>query len=419
MSQALPYSSLEELGEELEDRSLLDYMAEHTDGDVSVPYKGESLDEEAYVQAVMDIHFDETYGTPFWRERMDDLGFDPREEVESIEDLRMLGEADEEALRERPVEDFMPRLFARQERGSWESYDEVKPDPAGYDMSKSSGSTGKKKIMPWRVHTSDEMIEWYNHNFEIRGLEGGNWLIAGPPGLYEEHTTEAAARTGGVPIYNGFQTRSLKPQMKDLGQAFGQPVEFLKEAVADPGKVPSALEGMVRSRYIEKALEEDLQSERVEVIASVPKIVERMHGMMDSEETVTDPEDIQAILASGMSVDQEFLENAGEMYPNAEVIPMYATSFTGANFDDPESDEAEYHSLYPLVDFNVLERTGEPLEEREEVDYGERGQVVFNHLSSGFLWPNQAERETAVRNEPSESFESNGDGISSLRPLDI
>lgn len=418
MSLASPHSSLEELGTQLEGRSLLDYMVDHTEGDVSIPYKEDNLDEEAYVQAVMDIHFDETYGTPFWRKKMDELGFDPREEVESIEDLRKLGEADEEALRERPVQDFMPRLFARAERGSWDKYDEVEPDLSMYDLSKSSGSTGKKKIMPWREPLSDEAAEWYSHNFDVRDIDAGNWIVTGPSGLYEGQMVEAAKKRGQNAYFNGVETRRLKPQTKELGQLTNNPLGFAKEALTNPGKVPAALQGLARMKYSLQAMEEDLESEEVEVLASVPAVTKRAHGMLESDSTVSNPGDIEAVIMSGMEVNEKILDEVSGMYENAEIVPMYATSFTGPNFDNPDTEDLEYQSLNPFISFGVIEQGGEPFQSREEVEYGERGQVVLNHLSEGFLWPNQTERETAERREPSDTLGTDGDGIADIRPLD-
>lgn len=417
MDETSPYSTLEELGKDLEERSLLDYMMENTGGDVEIPYKGGSLDEDDYLNAVLDIHFDEEYGTPYWRERAEELDFDPREEINSLQDLRKLGEADEEAIINRPVEDFMPRLFAQAERGSWGSYEDVDPDASGYDMSKSSGSTGKKKIMPWREHLSEEVAQWYNHNFEIRDIETGNWVITGPPGLYENQIREASKLRGQNAFFNGVETRRLKPQTKELGQMIENPLGFAKGSITDPGKVSDALQGAVRMKYTLQAIEEDLQSEEIGVVASVPQIVKRVNGMLESDETVSEPEDIGAVLMSGMSVDEETHQEVSNMYENAEIMPMYATSFTGANFDDPESESMEYHSMHPFINLDVIEQGDRPYEERESVEPGERGQVALNHLSSGFFWPNQTERETAQKTRPSNTLGTSGDGITDIRPL--
>lgn len=414
-----PYESLEELGDELEERTLLDYMIENTEGDVQIPYRGDSLDEEAYVQAVMDIHFDETYGTPFWRDRMQNLGFDPREEIDSLQDLSQLGEADEEALVESSVEDFMPRLFADQERGTWESYQDVGVDMSGYDMSKSSGSTGKKKVMPWRKGLSEEVADWYDLNFEIRDIsDEGNWLIAGPPGLYEKQITKAAENRGEIPFFSGIETRKLKPQTKELGQMMGETGQFVREALTNPGKVKSAVEGLIRMKYTMQVVEEDMESEEIGVMASAPQLVDRAYEMLESDATASDPEDMQALLLSGMGVDEDTINRMEQNYQNAEVIPMYATSFTGANFDNPRSEDLEYHSISPFITFDVVEQDKTDFSQRDQVDYGERGQVVLNHLSEGFLWPNQTERETAERRKPTEVFGSSGDGIADIEPLE-
>ncbi|MDY6777390.1 MAG: hypothetical protein SVU32_01880 [Candidatus Nanohaloarchaea archaeon] len=404
----MPYGSLDELKDELEERSLLDYMVEHTDGDTMVPHKGESIDEDAYLQAVVDIHFDETYGTPYWREQLDELDFDPREEVDSFDDLAKLGEADEEALKERPVEDFMPRLFHSGAADPGDTYETLEPDPSYFDMSKSSGTTGKKKIMPWRKSVSEEIVEWYTHNLDLRGTEDGNWLSMGPYGLYEKHLEGAANEQGGILHFSGVETRKLKKQARHLGKLFENPVKGVKNAW-------SAFKGFLRMNRGLEVLREDLQSEQVENIASVPQVAKRLYDDLDSEETVSSPGDIETILVSGAAVTEEAVDELEDLYQEADVVPMYATSFTGPAFDHPGTEGIQYHSLEPFMTVEVLEG-GEDYATRDEVEYNERGQVAFHRIGEDFFWPNQTERESAVRKEGTSIFES--DGVAAIESLE-
>ncbi len=54
---------------------------------------------------------------------------------------------------------------------------------------------------------------------------------------------------------------------------------------------------------------------------------------------------------------------------------------------------------------------------RERVPYGERGQVVMNHVSKGMLIPNNVERDTAIR-APGRGGQV-GDSVSEVAPVAI
>jgi hypothetical protein len=53
----------------------------------------------------------------------------------------------------------------------------------------------------------------------------------------------------------------------------------------------------------------------------------------------------------------------------------------------------------------------------EEVPYGERGQVVMNHISKGMFLPNNLERDSAIR-MPGPAGQV-GDSLSEVRPVSI
>src|SRR5688572_2578503 len=70
----------------------------------------EALD--AWVREVVSWHFDPATGCPFWLERAKTLGWDPRREVNGLDDLRRFGEFDDEWLRGGPVQRWVPRGMA-------------------------------------------------------------------------------------------------------------------------------------------------------------------------------------------------------------------------------------------------------------------------------------------------------------------
>ncbi|WKX69333.1 hypothetical protein [Streptomyces sp. XD-27] len=55
---------------------------------------------------------------------------------------------------------------------------------------------------------------------------------------------------------------------------------------------------------------------------------------------------------------------------------------------------------------------------RERVAYGRRGQVVMNHVSKGFLLPNNLERDTAIRSQPPPDGTTATDSVSTVKPLE-
>ena len=58
---------------------------------------------DAHVREVVAWHFDPKTGTPFWLERVKTLGFDPRKQVKSFDDLKIFGLFEDEWLRGGPV----------------------------------------------------------------------------------------------------------------------------------------------------------------------------------------------------------------------------------------------------------------------------------------------------------------------------
>ena len=64
----------------------------------------------------------------------------------------------------------------------------------------------------------------------------------------------------------------------------------------------------------------------------------------------------------------------------------------------------------PYVTFTVVDaKTGEP------VPYGQRGQVVVNHVSKSFLLPNNLERDLATRMPPVRG--TVGDSVADITPV--
>ena len=73
----------------------------------SVAEKRAQLD--AHVREVVQWHFNPETGCPFWIERAKTLGWDPRQEVQSFDDLKKFGLFEDEWLRGGPVRRWVPK----------------------------------------------------------------------------------------------------------------------------------------------------------------------------------------------------------------------------------------------------------------------------------------------------------------------
>ncbi len=389
------------------------------DDGTRLPHHGFAVDEDRYLQQIVEVQFDEETGAPYWQDVHADLqdtygeDFDIRDKVaaEGFDAVRRyLPESDEAALKERPMTDFRPSFY----------------DPADIHISKSSGTTGKKKIMPVSTRVTEALVDWYDWNLDRYGEEGGDWLVAGPPGWYEELLSETAGTRDGHMYFNGIETRELKPQLgalADLGAArdalaagdIRGGISRLHDLGLDGCR--QAYRGLARISPTMQAVEEDLASEPVAHIASAPQLVDEVADMLSGDRTVSDPADIRTVLISGTGVDADTVDGIAADYPAADVIPMYATSFTAAAFDQPFTDEITYYPMAPAVNLDVLAGDSEePVSDRQQAEYGEEGQLVIDRIGPAFFWPNQTERDAAERVPPPDHSPIDWDGVGPITP---
>ena len=67
---------------------------------------------DAWVREVVEWHFNPETGSPFWLERAETLGFDPRREVQTYDDLSRFGFFEDEWLRGGPVRRWVPKALS-------------------------------------------------------------------------------------------------------------------------------------------------------------------------------------------------------------------------------------------------------------------------------------------------------------------
>ncbi len=319
---------------------------------------------------ILAIHFDPDEGSPYWLERARQLGFDPRYEIYSLEDLAILGPMDEEALSSRPIEDFIPRslLGHRSE----------------CIVAETGGTLGKPK---YAVHREDEFEKAFVQPFLLaagramfpRAL---NWLFIGPGG---PHIIGKAARRCA----------------KMMGSADPFTVDF------DPRWIKKLPDGSyARSRYqahIEAQALQILETQKIGVIFGTPPLLESLSAKM----TQTMREDIMGIHFGGMALKHDVRELLQKRFPNAVMLAGYGNTLFGMcpEFDYHAQTGIDYYPLGTRLVYQIIEPV-EPGQDAKSanlckrLNYGERGQVLVHRLDEMQLIVNMLERDTAIRIPP-------------------
>ena len=120
---------------------------------------------------------------------------------------------------------------------------------------------------------------------------------------------------------------------------------------------------------------------------------------------------VRYILLSGAHVDLDTLDLLREIFPGATITMAFGSTMilSQAVTRTTDDDSFVFDPRSPYVVFWVIDpMTG------EQVPYGERGQVVMNHISKGMFIPNNLERDTAIRIQGPDG--QVGDSVSEVAP---
>jgi len=329
-----------------------------------------------HLTEIIEVHFDSREGTPYWLEKQKEIGLKVKKEIDSINDLYKLGFADENLLRERPTEYFVPKKVWKEERNK-------------ILHCESSGTTGSRKYIPWHQDFSEYIIKWYNFNLDNYGVPlNENWIAAGPSGLFEDHIKTVARSRGGFPFYFGIDPKHAKEALES-----GRIEDF---------------------KHLFDEMSAISKREKIGVVVNVPPLSEILPNYVNMN-------NLNTILFGGVGFHGEPEEykkglksyrKFKEIFKGKIIGGWYGNSFWGPAFHLPDrSDNLNYYPPYPYTVFEVVN----PNNPKEKVKYGERGRVKFHRLTKEFFWPNALERDAANRISSREPF--TWDGVQNVGPV--
>jgi phenylacetate-coenzyme A ligase PaaK-like adenylate-forming protein len=336
-------------------------------------------DPDTFIPAAMEWHFNPSTGSPFWLERAASLEFDPRTDVKTFDDLALFPNVTNE-LRDVRAEDLIPRGYGA--------------NPQVVGVFESGGTTGAPKRIVMLRDWWDRMIAWQVAQLDARSVPTDrDWLVLIPSGphMAGEMMRQQAAALGGLRF-----TIDMDPR-------------WVKKLIA-AGKADEA------EAYAEHLIDQAafvLQSQDIGVLMTTPPLLERLARRDDLVELVR--QKVQAIEWGGahMDADTRHLYRT-DVFPGLTLHGGYGSTMVlgGATerLDLTDEHPCIFDPFSPYITFSVVDPGS-----GRKVAYGERGQVVMNHVSRSFLLPNNLERDMATRVASPEG--QVGDSVADVTPV--
>lgn len=327
---------------------------------LDVPRQVRVPDNDAYLRAALAWHFGTETGSAFWLRIAPSLNFDPLADIATYADLSRFPDLLAE-LRTVPVEDLIPR-----------GYGTPPPVPQIFESGGTTGAPKRTVQLPdWIAQT----IEWHTEDWTSSGYLRGRGLLGVMPS--GPHGVAYFARLVSAGLGSVFHTIDLDPRwVKQLAarEATAEVTAYVAHLVDQIGHV--------------------LETQDVANLLTTPPLLQAIVRRDDLLELVGSK--IRCIVLSGASIDLDSLDLLRAMLPAATITMTYgSTMILSQAHTRPESPEFEsfvFDPRSPYIHFRVIDpATG------ESVPYGERGQVVMNHISKGMFLPNNLERDTAIR----------------------
>jgi hypothetical protein len=358
----------------------MDETAETRKGDQGAALLGRPVDLDAWVREIIAWHFDPEWGTPYWLERAKELGFDPRKEIQTFQDLQRFGPFPEEHLRQRSVRGFVPRAYLRDERAY-----RVK-------VIESGGATGKPKRAIEMEYTVAGHSPWFNAVLDAHGFERGkDWLLLMPSG----------------PHLVGMAMPELVQSRRGLCHTVDLDPRWVRRCVSS-----GQLE-VVRD-YANHVLDQAftiLETQDIAYMMTTSRLLESMAERVELRQL-----GLKGILSAGTHLTPEQNRRFREaLLPETLLVCGYGNTLTlGLAFGMPyrpgDTWDLKYYPNQPYSVLNVR-KFEDP---REEAGYGEWGRVGVVTLTKDFFLPNLLERDEAIRIGPHPLCP--WDGVANVRP---
>ena len=327
-----------------------------------------------HLREILAWHFSPETGCPFWLEWMEEAGWDPRQEVKTVDDIYKFDHFQDEWLRDEQNERFVPKGFAGRP----------------YNIFETGGTTGlPKQRIGWDDYKHD--YEMFSHTLsEEHFPKGGNWIMVGPTGprrlrLAVEHL---ANFRGGSCYFVDLDPRWVKKLI--LRKQIDEVERYQKHVVDQAVEI--------------------IKHRNIQCMFTTPKILESI-----GERISIPGNGIKGIFCGGTTMTPQSVKFWCEevLEGKAQLVPTYGNTLMGLACSIPldETYSVTYHAPQPRAFLRVVDAE----DTAKTMDYGEYGRVELTTLTKEFFMPRFLERDEAIRRKPHELYP--WDGVGDVRPF--
>jgi phenylacetate-coenzyme A ligase PaaK-like adenylate-forming protein len=347
----------------------------------------ETLDPHTY--EIVQWHFHESTGCPFWLEKKSTLNFDPLTEVNCFEDLRKFPLFEDDWLRGGPVRRWVPKPY------------EDKPTY----VFETGGTTGVPKS---RVVIDDFRIDYELFSETLPDEyfpKGANWLMLGPSGprrlrLAVEHLCQFR---GGICFCIDLDPRWV---VKLIKKGWMEHLEAYKQ------------------HCIDQAITVLTAGHDVKCLFATPKLLDTLALALEDRGSSLPEIGITGVFSGGTEFTPQWTRYCVEELfggPPAEsgiyMTPTYGNTLMGLACSKPVTAEDDYKISYYAPQPRAVTEVVAFDDPNSVVGFGETGRIKLTTLTKEFFIPGFLERDEGEREPPFEMYP--WDGVSGVRPYHV
>ena len=344
---------------------------------------------DAHTYEMVQWHFHESTGSPFWLQKKAELSFDPLTEVQGFDDLKKFPLFEDEWLRGGPVNRWIPKGLEGQPTFVFET----------------GGTTGIPKS---RVVIEDHRLDYEMFSETLPDEyfpKGANWLMLGPSGprrlrLAVEHLCQ---HRGGICFCIDLDPRWV---VKVIKKGW---MEHLEE---------------YKKHCIDQAITVLTAGHDIKCMFATPKLLDQLANALEERGTSLPEIGITGIFSGGTEFTPQWTRYCVEELfggPAEEsgvyMTPTYGNTLMGLACSEPVTKENKYKITYHAPQPRAATEVVSFDDPNELVGYGETGRVKLTTLTKELFIPGFLERDEAEREEPQEMYP--WDGVSGVRPYHV
>ncbi len=342
---------------------------------------------DAHAVEIVQWHFHQSTGCPFWLEQAQGLTFDPLREIKSYDDFNKFPLFEDDWLRGGPIRRWVPKGYA---------------DKPIY-VFETGGTTGVPKS---RMVLEDHWIDYelFSETLpEEYFPKGSNWLMLGPSGPRRLRLAveRLAQHRGGICFCVDLDPRWVVKLVKKGW------MEHLEE---------------YKKHCIDQALTVLGAGHDIRCLFTTPKLLESLAAGLEDTGSSIPETGITGIFSGGTEFTPQWTRFAVEELlggPASEggvyMTPTYGNTLMGLACSKPITAADKYKISYYAPQPRAVVEVVDFDDPAQVVGYGETGRAKLTTLTKEFFVPGFLERDEGEREVPFETYP--WDGISGVRPF--